>query len=155
MVETKNSELVSNLQVNKTFFDTWFSQLNIIHRYIINHDADLESELHSLVLSNLEAEMQKIFLQPVPSQIYLAAHLHRNLFHETLYIALNGGIGFPVFSEEEYEMELYAAPRLHYDFSDLMRLEAGADLYFQGEEAGYLGRNKYGDNFYLRIRVEL
>ena len=154
-VEIKNSELVSNLQVNKTFFDHWFFQANFIHRYIINHKAALQSELNSRLLSYIETEMEKHFLQPVESQIYMAAHLHRYALHNTLYFALNGGIGFAIYPEEEYEMEVYLAPRAAYHFSDLVKIEAGGDFYLQGEEAGYLGRNKYKDNFYIRFILRL
>ncbi len=156
-VETKNSELVTNIQVNKTFFDKWFCQFNFIHRYIINHDVDLDSDLYSLVLSKLETEMRKRFLQPVPSSMYIVNHLHSYFIHETLYFALNSGLGFPIFNEDEveYELEIYLAPRVAYSFTDLLKLEAGGDFYLQGEEAGYLGRNILKDNFYVRIKMEI
>lgn len=150
-VETKNSELITNIQVNKNFFYEWFTQLNIIYRYIINYDAKLDSKLKASVLSSLETELQKRFLQPVQSSIYIVNHIHRYILHDTLYFALNGGLGFPVFSQEEYELEVFLALRGAYSFTDLVKLETGVDFYFQGEEAGYIGRNKLKDNFYIRI----
>ena len=154
-VEIKNSELVSNLQVNRTFFDYWFFQVNFIHRYIINQNADPQSSLNSQVLSYIEAEMEKHFLQPVESQVYMAAHLHRYVLHDTLYFAMNGGVGFAINPEEEYETEVYLAPRVAYHFTDLIKMEVGGDFWLQGEEAGYLGRNIDKDNFYIKFTFRL
>ena len=154
-VELKNSELVSNLQVNKTFFKYWFFQTNFIHRYIINQKAELKSTLNPLVLSYIEDEMDKYFLQPVESQVYIVGHLHRYALHDTLYFALNSGVGFAIYPEEEYETEVYLAPRTAYNFSDLVKVEIGGDFWLQGEEAGYLGRNKDKDNFYIRFILRL
>lgn len=153
-VEIKNSELVSNIQANRTFFNYWVFQTNFIHRYIINHDAELQSDLNSQVLAYIEPEMEKHFLQPVESQIYMAVHLHRYVLHNTLYFAINGGVGFAINPVDEYETELYLAPRITYYFSDLVKMEAGGDFWLQGEEAGYLGRNIYKDNFYIRFILQ-
>ncbi|MCK5197699.1 MAG: hypothetical protein KAR21_05075, partial [Spirochaetales bacterium] len=147
-VEIKNSELVSNLQVNRTFFDYWYFQVNFIHRYIINQKAELQSTLNSDVLPLIQAEMEKHFLQPVESQVYTAIHLHRYVLHNTLYFAMNAGAGFAINPEEEYETEVYLAPRVAYYFSNLVKMEIGGDFWLQGEEAGYLGRNIDKDNFY-------
>lgn len=153
-VEIKNSELVTNLQANRTFFDYWFFQANFIHRYIINQKADLQSALNLDVLSYIEAEMEKHFLQPVESQVYTAIHLHRYVLHNTLYFAMNAGAGFAINPEEEYETEVYLAPRVAYYFSDLVKMEIGGDFWLQGEEAGYLGRNIDKDNFYIRFILQ-
>jgi hypothetical protein len=154
-VAIKNSELVTNIQLNRTFFTNWFTQMNFIYRYIINYDNEPESNLHSLFISSLNSEFQTTFLQPTKHTIYLALHLHRFFLHEKLYTAINGGVGFPILNKKEYETELFISPRVTYSFNDTTKLQAGVDLFIQGEEAGYIGRNKYKDNFYIKIIIEL
>lgn len=152
--EIKNSEWVANFQINKTLFTEWFFQFNTIYRYVINHGEAPVSELHSALLTSIESEMQKRFLQPEQSTVYIAGHIHRYILNETLYLALNSGFGFSP-SAEMYENEIYAAPRISYLFSDHWKLNAGADLYLQGHEAGYIGRNRLKDNFYIRVVFEI
>lgn len=154
-VETKNSELVNNFQVNRTFFNNLFIQFNIIYRYIINFDATLDAEYSSLIMSYLKSEMKERFLQPAESSVYIVNHIHRNFINDTLQLALNSGIGFPVNYSGTYETEVYLAPRVSYSLNDFVKIQSGADLYIQGEEAGYLGRNTYKDNFYIRVVLNI
>lgn len=154
-VETKNSELVTNLQVNRTFFNNLFLQFNVIYRYIINFDATLDAEYSSLIMSYLKSEMKERFLQPAESSVYIVNHIHRNFINDTLQLALNSGLGFPVNYTGTYETEIYIAPRVSYSLNDFVKIQSGADLYVQGEEAGYLGRNSYKDNFYIRVVLQI
>lgn len=154
-IETKNSELVTNLQFNRTFFNNLFLQFNVIYRYIINFDATLDIEYGSLINSYLKSEMKKRFLQPVESAVYIVNHIHRNFINDTLQLALNSGVGFPVNYIGSYDTEIYLAPRISYSLNDFVKIQSGADLYIQGEESGYLGRNTLKDNFYVRVVMKI
>lgn len=152
--DIKNSEFVTNLQVNRTFFTDWFTQVNIIYRHIINYDVEPESNIHSTVLRSLNAEFQSTFLQPTKEAIYMALHIHKFFLHEKLYTGVNTGMGVPINPTDYYEDELFVSPRLSYTLNDLTKISTGIDLYLQGEAAGYIGRNKYKDNFYIKVTLE-
>jgi hypothetical protein len=145
LIEIRNSELFSALQVERLFLNRIRAHLNIYHKYVFNLDTPIESPYSSLIKNYIIAVIDDYLLQKPESQFYYLAHVDSHFFRERLLAGINFIYGY---TENGY----YLVPRISLKVSDRITLSAGADIWLRGDVESFLGRNETHDNFYIRAQ---
>jgi hypothetical protein len=145
VIQIRNSELFSALQVERLFWNRLRAHVNLYHRYVINYDTPIESPYSSLIENYIIAVIDDYLLQKPQSQLYFLVHLDSHFFREKLLLGVNFIYGY---TEKGY----YLVPRITYKASDPVTLSAGADIWIEGDFESFLGRNETRDNFYVRMQ---
>ena len=145
VIEIRNSELFTALQVERLFWNRVRAHLNLYHRYVINYDTPLESPYSPPIEAFVVYVIEPYLLQKPQSQYYFLAHLDSHFFRERLVLGVNFVYGY---TEQGY----YLVPRITYKASDRVAFSAGADVWVDGDSGSFLGRNETRDNFFIRVQ---
>jgi hypothetical protein len=98
-----------------------------------------------LIQNYIVAVVDDYLLQKPQSQYYFLAHLDSHFLRERLLAGINFIYGY---TEKGY----YLVPRITYKVSDQITMSAGADIWINGNEESFLGRNESRDNFFIRAQ---
>ena len=145
VIEIKNSELFSALQVERMFRNRVRGHLNLYHHYVFNYDTPIQSPYSPLIQNYILVVVDDYLLQKPQSQFYFLLHLDTHFFREKLLLGANLIYGY---TEKGY----YLVPRVTYKVSDHINLSAGADIWMKGDIESFLGRNESRDNFFIRAQ---
>jgi len=145
VIEIRNSELFSALQVERLFWNRVRAHLNAYHRYVFNYDTPIELPYSSLISDYIIMVIDDYLLQKPQSQIYFLGHVDSHFFRERLLLGVNFVYGH---TEKGY----YLVPRITYKASDRIIFSAGADVWIRGDFESFLGRNETLDNFFMRVQ---
>ncbi len=145
VIEIKNSELFSALQVERMFLNQIRVHLNLYHKYVFNYDTPIQSPYSPLIQNYILVVVDDYLLQKPQSQFYFLLHLDTHFFREKLLLGANFIYGY---TEKGY----YAVPRVAYKASDYFTMLMGADVWIKGDVESFLGRNETRDNFFIRAQ---